>query len=249
MTINSIVGAISVSILMSTLTYAQCDEYYQMWASDLHANGSVDLEKAACKVWPANPNLTIAALPIAHHDNDANVGTYDLKVLVADSLTGSVYAHIYQPSAIQYDAINLTGIAIDTARYQLKSDKRAFGVRISYSGSSAIFPMDTTSLDLYVIDERVLRPVLNHFVVEARNGDWDGLCEGVFNTTVRSIDLGSPGQEGYAALKISEKHIHSVSKMTDAGCATKDQSITRTNSVISYRNGEYQVPGKMKIKF
>jgi hypothetical protein len=196
-----------------------------------------------------NPALTIAALPLPHLENTTDAGVYDLEVLIADSMTGTVIAQTQQQSAITYDAVRLTGIAIDTARYQLTPNQRAFGVRISYAGSSGIFPFDTTSLNLYVVEDQVVRPVLNQFIVESRNGDWDGVCAGSFNTTSRSIEMGLPGAEGYVNLKVAEKSTRRVSVVSKTECVTKEQQPTRTNFSLVYHNGHYPTPKRMKLDF
>ncbi len=240
---------IILALLASPLVNAQCEKYLKNWAIELPSKGDVDLTIAACKIWPNDPTLTIAALPFPHKNNDSETGAYDLEVLVADSMTGAVVARTYQPSAISYDAIRLTGISIDTGRYQLTPNKRAFGIRINHSGSSNIFPYDTTTLSLYVIEGKLLRAVLDRFVVGTRNGDWDGICDGTFSTKSRSIDIGKPGIDGFATLKVIEQNTRSISKLSDGECVTQDSRQQPTNFSLAYRNGSYQTPKKMTLEF
>jgi hypothetical protein len=209
---------------------------------------TVDTDNAACKAWPANPALTVAALPLPQKGNSGDSGTDDLEVLVADSATGGVVAHTYQPSAITYDAVGLSGLAIDPARYQLTPANRAFGVRINYSGSSRVDPYEETSLSLYVIDGQTLHPVLDRFAVDSSNGDWDGNCAGTFDATSRSIEIGPAGKDGYAALKVSEKTTHSISTQTKSDCVSQNPPQVRANFVLEYRNGHYGVAKEMQLE-
>lgn len=240
---------VAISMAISFGVYAECQSHFETWATGLQSKGNLDLENSVCKVWPANPALTIAALPLPHKNNDADAGVYDLAVIVADSLTGAVISQIHQPSAIIYDAVRLRGITIDTARYQLTNSNRAFGVRVNYSGSSSIFPFSTTSLNLYVVGNKSLHPVLERLIVEERNGDWDGSCKGTFDATSRSIDIGTLGSEGYATLKIMERKTTSVSEILNAECVTKLQSDIRINYLLPYKGGRYLVPKKMAQGF
>lgn len=242
-------AAIFTILLVPFSAHAQCENNFIKWANDLQSKGNVDFASAVCKVWTADPALTIAVLPIAHQENSVDVGQYDLEILVADSDTNFIKAHIFQPSAITYDAVRFTGIAIDTARYQLTPSKRAFGVRISYSGSSTIFPFSTTSLNLFVIDNKDVRPVLKRLIVEDRNGDWDGDCKGTFDTTLRSIGVGSVGTEGYASLIVSEKRTRSINVAVDTNCISKEQQQVHARFVLNYRNGNYLTPKKMMQEF
>lgn len=242
-------SVLAASLLAPFLAHAQCERHFETWAAELYSREKVDWTTATCKVWPMNPALTIAALPLSHVENTNDIGAYDLDVLITDSLTGTVFAKTHQPSAITYDAVRLKGIAIDTARYQLTPNQRAFGVRISYAGSSGIFPFDTTSLNLYVVENQVVRPVLNQFIVESRSGDWDGVCTGSFNSTSRSIEIGAPGVEGYVSLKVTEKNTRSVNVVSKIECVTKELQQTRSNITITYSNGHYPTPKHMKLDF
>lgn len=238
----------AVTLLTPFLAHAGCEDHFQMWAAKLHSGRTVDTENAACKPWPANPALTVAALPLPQKGNDDESGTDDLEVLVADSATGSVVAHTYQPSAITYHATRVPGLAIDTARYQLTPGNRAFGVRITHSGQSRISPYEGTSLSLYVMDGQTLRPVLDRLEVDSSKGDWDGNCAGTFDAMSRSIQIGPAGRDGYAALKVSEKSTHSINTQTKDDCASKDEPPVRANFVLEYGNGHYAVPKEMQLK-
>lgn len=236
-------------LLMPLIARADCSQYFEKWAADLKSGSAVDLANAACKIWPLDPSLTIAVLPYPLESNSHDAGAYDLEVLLANSATGAVIAHVFQPSEIIYDAVRFSGIEIDTARYQLMPNRHAFGVRISYSGSSSIFPFDTTSLNLYVPDASDLHPVLNRFVVKSKNGDWDSVCQGVFNTTLRTIEIGSARVGEYSALKVVERNSRSANRVSGSDCLTEIQSIKHANYVLKYRNGHYPVPTKLTLKF
>jgi hypothetical protein len=240
---------IMATLLTPFLVHAECEKYFESWSAQLHEKGSVDLAYATCRVWPANTALTLATLPIPHKENSGDMGTYDLAILVADSLTGNVIASLNQPSAINYDAIRLTSITIDTARYQLTSSNRAFGVRVVYSGSSKIFPFSTTAMTLFLMDDKVLRPVLNNFIVEDSSGDWDGTCAGSFKRTSRSLDIGGIGAEGYATLKISESISTRVNKLSGAECVTREQPAIRSNTRLDYHAKHYRAPKRMTLNF
>lgn len=240
-----ILAVIVASLLFPFLAHAECENNFKVWASELNEIGNADLTVAACKTWPLNPTLTIAALPLPHKSNTSDEGVYDLVILLADSLTNAVIAHTRQFSAITYDAVRFDGIEIDTARYQLAPTKQAFGVRIRYAASSRIYPSNTTFINLYVYEEKALRLVLNRLIVETGNGDWDGFCEGTFNATSRLIQIGSARFEGYATLKVVERSEHSVSMASESDCVTTNHSTRAASFVLPYHNGAYQVPKKL----
>jgi hypothetical protein len=237
----------AVSLCAPILAYAGCEDYFQTWVSTLDPGRTIDASNAACKIWPANPALTLAVLPLPHKDATDDGGIDDLEVLVADSASGAVIAHGFRPSAITYDAVRLSGISLDTARYQLTPNNRAFGVRISYSGSSRVDPFDATSLSLYVVDGQALRLVLDRLAAESSTGEWDGNCAGDFSKMTRTIDIGPRRREGYAALNIAEKSTKSVNTAVKDECGSKNQSSTQTKVTLEYQNGRYAVPHGMQL--
>jgi hypothetical protein len=228
------------------LAHASCEDNFQKWTSQLHPGRTLDTEHAVCKVWPANEALTIAALPFAHKDNNEGAGEYDLEVLVADSASGAVIAHQFEKSAIAYDAIQLQSLALDTARYQLAPGNRAFGVRANYEGSSRVSPFEATSLSLYTIEGQRVRKVLDKLVVSQSSGDWDGNCEGTFNDTTRTLDIGTAGTDGFAMLKIAEKSIDRADKPAGKDCKESVKPAKRANITLEYHNGKYGVPNGMQ---
>lgn len=228
------------------LAHAGCEDNLVKWTQQLHPGRTLDTQHAACKVWPANEALTIAALPLPQEDNEDDEGKVDLEVLVADTASGTVIAHQFQKAAVQYDAVRFSGLALDTARYQLTPQNRAFGVRVMHEGSSRVSPFGETALSLYVIDGQSLRTVLDRLIVENSNGEWDGNCAGSFNNTTRSLDLGPAGKDGYAALKVSEKSVETVNTPTKNDCASKEFPSKRANVTLDYRSGKYGVPKGMQ---
>lgn len=232
--------------LTPLLAHAGCEDNFQKWTAQLHPGRTLDTDHAVCKVWPANEALTIAALPLPQKSSNDDTGTDDLEVLVADTASGTVIAHQFQKSAISYDAIRLESIALDTARYQLAPGNRAFGVRLSYEGSSRVSPYEATALSLYTIEGQRLRAVLDNLTVSQSSGDWDGNCAGTFNDTTRTLDIGAPGKEGFATLKIAEKSVDRVNKPAGSDCAENQKPPKRANITLEYHNGKYGVPNGMQ---
>ncbi|WP_322029889.1 hypothetical protein [Paraburkholderia sp. J76] len=228
------------------LAHAGCEDNFEKWTQQLHPGRTLDTEHATCKVWPANEALTIAALPLPQKGNEDDHGTDDLEVLVADTASGTVIAHQFQKAAIQYDAVRFSGLALDTARYQLTPQNRAFGVRVMHESSSRVNPFGQTALSLYVIDGQSLRTVLDRLIVEDSGGEWDGNCAGTFSNTTRALDLGAAGNDAYATLRIREKSVQTVNTPTKDDCASKEATGKRTNAVLEYRNGKYAVPKGMQ---
>ncbi|MDR5856302.1 hypothetical protein P9239_21730 [Caballeronia sp. LZ062] len=233
---------LAATLLAPMLAHAGCEDMMQTWANTLHADKTLDSTLSVCKTWPANPALTLAALAFAGDDMESENGAGDLDVLVADSATGAIVAHVFQAGAIRRDAAGSADLALETARYRLAPKERAFGVRVSYDGSSRPAPYGEVTLSLYTFDGHTLRPVLDQLTVAQASGEWDTRCDGWYDSTKRTLSVGAPGAEGYASLYIAEQTVHSVSRMTKGVCVNKDGAPKRTHFTLEYRNGRYSVP-------
>ena len=221
---------------------ADCQSHLSTWMKILHPGRQLDTEHAACKVWPADPSLTLAVQALPKAGNTDDEGEYDVEVLVADSKTGAIIAHEYEPAAISSDAIRFSQIDLDTARYQLTPQLRAFGVRVTYEGASRVNPYEGQALSLYVLDGHTLRRVLDNLTVENNSGEWDGNCAGTFSATTRSLAIGPANSAGYATLRVGETSKESVSKQTSSDCVSTDHPSKRTTTTLEYDGTAYRVP-------
>lgn len=229
-------------LLSPMFAHAGCEDFMQTWMSTLHPGRTLDADRAACKTWPANPALTLAALALPR---DGEEGVMDLDVLVANTDSGEIVAHALQPLPVVENSLRFSDIAIDTASYPLTPTDLAFGVRVSRESTSRAAPAGSTSLSLFVLNGQDLRNVFDQLVVATASGEWDGHCAGHYESTKRDIDLVPAYPDGYSALKVSENAVHSVTQMVEGDCKAEDSSSARTSLTLDYRDGKYSVPKGM----
>lgn len=125
---------------------------------------SGDVIDLVCKPHPEFKPLTIVAL---FHDIKDDAGAYaadqrGLVVAVVDTRRATV-KHLYRETLELNPGIRITGtsLSIDTARYELAPDVRAFGVRMDIGHSPKCADGGTSRyLTLLVLDGKGLRPVL-----------------------------------------------------------------------------------------
>ncbi|UVA80192.1 hypothetical protein [Pandoraea commovens] len=224
------------------LAHADCKDRLNDWAKTLQPGRAVDADFATCKVWPANPAQTLAVLPMAQPGGTDDDKVYDVEVVVADSQSGKIVAHRFEKAAITSDAIMLRGIALDTAPWRLTPQTVAFGVRLSFEGSSRVNPFSQTSLSLYVIDGTTLRKVVDNLATQKSGGEWDGNCAGSFDDTSRAVSVGPVGKNGYAKLVVSEKTTTTTNKPTRNDCASKERTAKGANVTLEYDGSRYVIP-------
>lgn len=132
-----------------------------------------------CNVWPAFPSQAISVKSTYLADSGGDdAGTFDLDLAILNASNAKPIATYHKPGAYNSDAVRLDDVRIDTARYRLTPDVRAFGLRAKFVHSSQAIPYEKTDLALYVREGDSLRPVLEGLVVFKDNGEFVNNCEG-----------------------------------------------------------------------
>ena len=147
-----------------------------------------------CKAWPANPDLLLVAVPLMRDQSEAEAADGhegDLDVLVLERATLKPLRQRRLKGLMMDDAVALTSLTFDTARYDLMPDRRAFGIRISRAAGSRVSLYGESSLRLFVMGERELEMVLDGMVVSGTRGDWDTRCAGDVEERKVTVGLGS----------------------------------------------------------
>lgn len=206
---------------------------------------------AVCKDWPAYDGQTITALSQIEPDptlSDApdGMGLYDLKLAVVSNIDGKPLARYAQASVYSSDAVRFDGLSIDTARYTLTSDLRAFGVRAGFIGASRANPFEQAVLSLYVREGNKLRPVLEQLAVETRNGEWDTHCAGEFSHTKRTLDLAKTRSHGFADLIVRSVTTGTQNTAQNDDCTSRDTVGKTVLTTLRYDGRQYVVPKEMQ---
>ncbi|WP_433589446.1 hypothetical protein [Pseudomonas koreensis] len=201
---------------------------------------------SVCKEWPVVPALTINAIakfepdPVYAHGD--RIGSYDLDLSVSSVDNLTPLATYHQPSAFQSDAFALESLELDTARYKLTSDIRAFGVRAIFKNSSRVNPMDETQLSLYVKEGGKLRPVLDRMLVYRFGGEWDGNCAGERATTISTIEIGKTSSHGFADLIVKSVTTGVSGEGPPDNCEIKTTNHKPVLTTLHYDGKSYVLP-------
>ena len=173
-----------------------------------------------CKIWPADPSKTIVAL--AQYQANSSMssppwddGLYDLDVVVAASASGDILQRIFQKGALVSDALYLKSISIDTGRYPLAPNGRAFGVRAMRGNPHA----DFETLNLYVAGDHELKPVLQNLVTYKLFADPQGPSGCASSSeTKRELTFATTSQHGLVDLLVLETGIEETQTAVHDAC-------------------------------
>lgn len=237
-----------ILFFLSFPALADCDTLIHKLAAELYPESHLSENNVStCKVWPYAPDKTIVVMLF-----DSNVkaefddSIYDVAVSVVDSETGEVVSQKYHRQAIADDAIYINGITIDTARYQLSEDIRAFGVRFSRRGSSSVNPYTVESLNLYTLKNGILSLVINDLSMRQFSGEWDGECTGVFSEVSRVLALDTASHNGFRDLNLQEMSTDSESTLDNGHCIDSIIDASKNNVKLVFNGNEYPISKKMQ---
>lgn len=202
-----------------------------------------------CKVWPAYDDQTIVVTSTFKPDSaDANNdgGNVDLELAIVHSSSSKRLASYRKKDAYYSDAVAYEGLAIDTARYKLTPDDRAFGIRSSFEHNSSVSPYYKTELALFLREGDSLRPVLEGLVISTGRGEWDGNCAGQGEKTQRTLDIGKTLHNGFADLVVTSTVTVTESVVVGEACKDTSKTLKPTRITLNYDGKRYVVPEALK---
>lgn len=210
---------------------------------------SGDLDFAVCKDWPAYPGQSIHAKAKFARAAGSDVGAsgfYDLDLSVVQEGQAGPIATFHQDSAFESNGVALHELTLDTARYWVAPDIRAFGVRTRFTNSSRLNPLDETQLTLYVREGQTLRPVLQQLLVYQYGGEWDGNCEGERSEITRTVEIAKTSSQGYADLIVRTRETGTSSVGKGDACKDKITEYKPVSTILRYDGKSYVLPPGFK---
>lgn len=202
-----------------------------------------------CKAWPANPDLLLVAVPLMRDQSEAEAADGhegDLDVLVLERATLKPLRQRRLKGLMMDDAVALTSLTFDTARYDLMPDRRAFGIRISRAAGSRVSLYGESSLRLFVMGERELEMVLDGMVVSGTRGDWDTRCAGDVEERKVTVGLGSGSSQGYRDLSLTEARERRLFETQGDDCGERTVGKDRIRHTLRFEGKGYVIPEALR---
>lgn len=185
------------------------------------------------KVLPNNPNQAVVVIPEIAEGSEEE-GYFALNTHIAlVNIGGREITHRYFESHKTNkwfsDAIRLDEIKIDTAPYWVTEDKRVFGIRLHFWGSSRVNPYYEQSLSLFELSGKTLKKIMHNFTVEKGTGRWDGNCEGAFTDNKKVLAMTPKKSNGYFDILVRNTITHSTAFINNGDCDEKESTTTETS--------------------
>jgi hypothetical protein len=251
-------AALLFGLSVAGLSHAACESgLAERMHAKLHPNRPLDERLAACKIWPAFPGRSIVVLPMPREITDRGAKVFDLEILMiqrpdnGNTERDTVIGRLMQPEALDEDATtSIQDIRIDTARYVLAPEARAFGLRVRYRGTSGPgSPLASETVRLYVQHGKQLRQVLQEVELDHDNGGWDATCTGHFDKLRSMLSIGKGASSGFADLQLSRTLVQSRAQQEeDQGCIEKTLPARFNTVTLRYDGERYRVPKSLQVQ-
>ncbi|MEO7936838.1 MAG: hypothetical protein ABIR27_11320 [Dokdonella sp.] len=179
----------------SALDFSANDDY---WSSS----------RSACRLDPVHAEHAIVALVYVSGEENgaepvqADIEDFDLDVVILNLDDDKVIAHRHDSALIPSDAVQFEGISIDTARYQLARNKRAFGIRTTHSAQCHFCNFGYADMTLYLVNGRKIDSILAIRTSDTQDGEFEA-CPDAVALTTNQLAVGKGSRHGLADLVVT----------------------------------------------
>jgi len=209
---------------------------------------NLGIEKKDCfnhllqtKIIPYSENETIVVIPkISEIDNEIGYVILDEYLLIVNSLSGEIKSKYIKEREWTSDAIMLRNIKIDTAPYWVNENIRAFGIRVNYEGSSNANPYGSEVLSLFYKKNDEIINVLNNFLVENSNGEWDTNCNGYFENHKKILIMSKNKSNNFFDIIINDNITKTTREEVDGDCKVINIEKGKETTLLKYIDGKYK---------
>lgn len=227
--------------LLSSTLFAQSNELIEkvlialdVSLEDCHENFIV------MKQLPYDQSVSVLVIPTFTEESeelDFNLNAY---ILMINSQTGEIYHQFYQEDTWISDAIRIVEISIDTAPYLINADRRAFGIRVHYYGSSKPNPYSEVNLSLFIPEAKTLKKILDEYIVYSYSGEWDMSCTGDFVEENKILIISEEQTNDFYDIIVKNEIVHRNTIEEGEDCVEKETTKTLTE-ILKFDGVQYQL--------
>ena len=143
------------------------------------------------------------------------------------------------------DAMAVSDIEFDAARYRLHAQWQSFGLRIHRRSMAAAQPASSETLSLYGLDRgNQLHLLLGEFETRRERGHWGPGCAGHFEKQERQVAVvhsaSSDANKVMADLQVRQTQTSSVNELQGNDCVESSELPRFSESTLRYDGRQYR---------
>ncbi len=189
-----------------------------------------------------NPDDYIIVIP---EIVDEGVMYFELNshILIINGNSGETMHRFFESSKTNdwtSDAIRLENIQIDTSPYPLSENSNAFGIRVSFMGSSRVNPYSSETLSLFVKSGNALKKILNNYEIKSYRGEWDGDCDGEFLEEKKALIVKDKTTNRFKNFMVIHENTNTKTLEDENSDCVDNKTLINSLSVLKYNGKKYQ---------
>ncbi len=252
----AVIALAALAATFGTAAHAACDTgLAERMHGKLHPDRALDHERAVCEPWRGflGRFIVVLPMPVPVGQSDPGLTEFDVEVLVVQQADNGntdrarIISRLTEPRGLSEDTTRIESIKVDTTRYTLAPEARAFGIRIVYQSSVRESPYESERLSLYVPDGAKLCKVLDELELERQSGDWDTNCSGTFRTVRSALSISRTATNGYSDLMLRQTGANSRTTSVGEECITRERPATFKTISLHYDGEKYRIPKELRI--
>ncbi len=238
---NGLLIIVLLNLLTMTTAWAKCDEHFIATVQEKSTDQRIPVQRfTACKHWPPDDSLAIVVFAYQAGEDEADdFAKYDVEILLTNRTNGTIKQRFFKEGWWVSDAIQLDDVVIDTARYWVTPNERAFGIRTSYVGSSRVNPFNYSDLYLFTSQPKRLNLIVDEIEIAKFSGEVDLGCSGTYSEKKSTLHILHSKTNGYFDLKIKTLQQDIYSKNNGDECDEHYKKPIKSQYILRYQNGVY----------
>lgn len=221
--------------------WAKCDERFIATVQEKSTDQRIPVQHlTACKHLPTDDSLAIVVFAYQAGEDEADgFSAYDVEILLTNRNNGAIKQRFFKEKWWVSDAIKLNNVIIDTARYWVTPNERAFGIRTSYRGSSQVNPFNYSDLYLFTSQPKRLNLIANEIKIAQFSGEIDLSCRGTYLEKKSTLHILRSKTNGYFDLQIKTLQQDTYFKNNGDECDERYKKPIKSQYILRYQNGVY----------
>jgi len=199
-----------------------------------------------CRVWPAHPQYTLAAVPLIRSDHDGR-SDGDIELFVLDTGNLAIEARQMLPGWASADGLRIAHIGIDTANYRLAPNQLAFALRIRRDNNSSVNPLTVQSLSLFEVVNHDIRTRLDHLeTVRGQAYMGYGGCGDQSKSKETELSMLKPSHHGYYDIDVAVSESRAWQIKSGDQCSDRS-SHSVSHHALEFDGDQYRLPAVLKM--
>lgn len=242
---------------VSVFAFAECEQsqvdevIYLSGYTDVNTQDNLQVD---CQVWSESAESIILAIgkfedpinTVNSADDEHPIRYYNIHLIFFDVSTWKIKAQYARSYAYSFGDQDELTIELDLSPYYFTPKKRGFGLQISHTSRQNNIQSQKVTKDLFYLSDLAIQPILQGLLIdETILTDRDN-CMGQFVQLKRQLSTQLSNISSLSDIIVAQTISSGNRVLFKQQCINKVQNQVERDYRISFSNGQYSVPDKLR---